>query len=160
MRHLCESDAPVGPFSTGPEVFDYRHPDLAPNADKAWLNTLNAQGNNITPQTFSNHATMVAGVMVAARNGEGGVGAAYNASLADYYQKRSCLRPYFLGYGTKRRSKQARNSPKRPLARQNSRCKIKELTNSRHKYASSPINMGASSYELASKQQRVIYATR
>ena len=71
---------PGGPFSTGPEVFDYRHPDLAPNADKAWLNTLDdtpgGGGNNITPQTFSNHATMVAGVMVAARNGEGGVGAA------------------------------------------------------------------------------------
>jgi Subtilase family len=187
---------PGGPFSTGPEVFDYRHPDLAPNADKAWLNTLDSQGNNITPQTFSNHATMVAGVMVAARNGEGGVGAAYNASLAGHYiqgeglevtqlnaeitaalakfknydvdarkqnkhyQKRSCLRPYLLGYGTKRLSKQVRNDHKKALDRQNSRCKIKELTNSRNKYASSPINMGASSYELASKQQRVIYATR
>jgi Ca2+-binding RTX toxin-like protein len=76
---------PGGPFSTGPEVFDYRHPDLAPNADKAWLNTLDANGNNNTPQVFSNHATMVAGVMVAARNGEGGVGVAYNASLAGHY---------------------------------------------------------------------------
>lgn len=43
------------------------------------------QGNNITPQTFSNHATIVAGVMVVARNGEGGVGVAYNASLAGHY---------------------------------------------------------------------------
>jgi Ca2+-binding RTX toxin-like protein len=76
---------PGSPFSTGPEVFDYRHPDLAVNADKAWLNTLDAQGNNNVPQTFSNHATMVAGVMVAARNGEGGVGVAYNASLAGQY---------------------------------------------------------------------------
>ncbi|MFS2035559.1 calcium-binding protein [Polaromonas sp. CT11-55] len=76
---------PGGPFSTGPEVFDYRHPDLAPNADKAWLNTLDANGNNNAPQVFSNHATMVAGVMVAARNGEGGVGVAYNASLAGHY---------------------------------------------------------------------------
>ncbi len=42
---------PGGPFSTGPEEFDYRHPDLAPNADKAWLNSLDGQGNNITPQT-------------------------------------------------------------------------------------------------------------
>ena len=76
---------PGGAFSTGPEVFDYRHPDLAANADKAWLNTLDAQGNSNVAQTFSNHATMVAGVMVAARNGEGGVGVAYNASLAGQY---------------------------------------------------------------------------
>jgi Subtilase family len=39
---------------------------------------------NIT-QTFSQHATMVAGVMVAARNGEGGVGVAYNSTLAGHY---------------------------------------------------------------------------
>lgn len=76
---------PGGPFSTGPAVFDYRHPDLARNADKAWLNTLDANGNNNVPQTFSSHATMVAGVMVAARNGEGGVGVAYNASLEGQY---------------------------------------------------------------------------
>ncbi|WP_250855358.1 calcium-binding protein, partial [Anabaena sp. PCC 7938] len=73
---------PGGAFSTGPEVFDYRHADLQQNVDNAWLNTLDAQGNNNTPQTFSSHATMVAGVMVSAKNGEGGVGVAYNASLA------------------------------------------------------------------------------
>jgi Ca2+-binding RTX toxin-like protein len=76
---------PGGQFSAGPEVFDYRHPDLAPNADKAWLNALDASGNSSIPQTFSSHATMVAGVMVAARNGEGGVGVAYNASVAGNY---------------------------------------------------------------------------
>lgn len=76
---------PGAPFSTGPEVFDYRHPDLQQNADKAWLNTLDANGNSTVAQTFSNHATMVAGVMVAARNGQGGVGVAYNASLAGQY---------------------------------------------------------------------------
>jgi Ca2+-binding RTX toxin-like protein len=76
---------PGGPYSVGPEVFDYRHPDLSANADKAWLNTLDANGNNNAPQTFSNHATQVAGVIVAARNGEGGVGVAYNASLAGNY---------------------------------------------------------------------------
>jgi Ca2+-binding RTX toxin-like protein len=76
---------PGGAFSTGPEVFDYRHPDLAQNADKAWLNTLDSQGNSNVAQTFSTHATMVAGVMVAARNGQGGVGVAYNASLAGQY---------------------------------------------------------------------------
>lgn len=76
---------PGGLFSVGPEVFNYRHPDLAANADKAWLNTLNASGNSNVPQTFSSHATMVAGVMVAARNNEGGVGVAYNATLAGNY---------------------------------------------------------------------------
>lgn len=76
---------PGGAFSAGPEVFDYRHSDLQPNADKTWLNTLDANGRNDTPQTFSSHATMVAGVMVAARNGEGGVGVAYNATLAGHY---------------------------------------------------------------------------
>lgn len=74
-----------GAFSTGPEVFDYRHPDLQSNVDMKWLNTLDANGNVSTPQTFSNHATMVAGIMVAARNGEGGVGVAYNATLAGHY---------------------------------------------------------------------------
>lgn len=76
---------PGGPYATTQEVFDYRHPDLQPNVDKAWLNTLDAQGANHAPQTFSNHATMVAGVMVAARNGEGGVGVAYDATLAGHY---------------------------------------------------------------------------
>lgn len=76
---------PGGPYATTPEVFDYRHPDLQPNVDRAWLNTLDAQGANHAPQTFSNHATMVAGVMVAARNGEGGVGVAYGATLAGHY---------------------------------------------------------------------------
>lgn len=76
---------PGGAYSTGPEVFDYRHPDLQSNADKAWLNMLDANGRSETPQTFSSHATMVAGVMVAARNGEGGIGVAYDASLAGHY---------------------------------------------------------------------------
>ena len=82
---------PGSPFSTGPEVFDYRHPDLAANADKAWLNSLDTNGDNSTTQTFSTHATMVAGVIVAARNGEGGVGVAYNASLAGQYIQGSGL---------------------------------------------------------------------
>ncbi|SFP21350.1 Regulatory P domain of the subtilisin-like proprotein convertase, partial [Variovorax sp. 770b2] len=76
---------PGGAFSTDPEVFDYRHPDLQPNADRVWLNTLDANGRNDAPQTFSSHATMVAGVMAAARNGEGGIGVAYDATLAGHY---------------------------------------------------------------------------
>jgi Ca2+-binding RTX toxin-like protein/subtilisin-like proprotein convertase family protein len=69
------------PFSTGPEVFDYRNPDLQPNVDQSWIADPNA---NIT-QEASNHATLVAGVMVAARNGEGAVGVAYDAKLSGHY---------------------------------------------------------------------------
>lgn len=72
---------PGGPFSTTQEVFDYRHADLQANVDKAWLNDPAA----VVPQTFSNHATLVAGVMVAARNGEGAVGVAYDAKLSGHY---------------------------------------------------------------------------
>ena len=76
---------PGAPFAVSPEVFDYRHPDLQANADLQWLNTLDSQGGSAVPQNFSNHATMVAGVMVAARNGVGGVGIAYDATLAGHY---------------------------------------------------------------------------
>jgi hypothetical protein len=72
---------PGMPFSTGAEVFDYRNPDLQANVDQNWITDPNA---NLT-QTFSNHATLVAGVMVAARNGEGAVGVAYDAKLSGHY---------------------------------------------------------------------------
>ena len=70
---------PGSDFSIGAEVFDYRHFDLKPNVDANWLSTA------LPPTTFSQHATLVAGVIVGARNGEGAVGVAYNASLAGYY---------------------------------------------------------------------------
>jgi|CXWL01.1.fsa_nt_gi Ca2+-binding RTX toxin-like protein len=72
---------PGMPFSTGPEVFDYRHPDLQTSVDQSWLTD---PSSNI-PQSFSNHATLVAGVMVAARDGQGAVGVAYNAKLSGHY---------------------------------------------------------------------------
>ncbi len=74
---------PGGQFATAPEIFDIAHPDLAPNVDKAWLQT--QQTNGTLPGLVSNHATMVAGVMVAAKNGVGGVGVAYGATLGGYY---------------------------------------------------------------------------
>jgi hypothetical protein len=43
---------PGMPFSTGPEVFDYRHPDLQGNVDMAWL----ADPGGDVPQGFSQHA--------------------------------------------------------------------------------------------------------
>lgn len=67
---------PGDEFSVDPETFDYRNPDLAPNVDPAWLNQV-----GITT-TFSNHTTGVAGVIAAARNGEGTVGVAYGAQIA------------------------------------------------------------------------------
>jgi Ca2+-binding RTX toxin-like protein len=68
-------------FSTGPEVFNYRQADLQANADQGWL----ADPNADIPQTFSEHATLVAGVMVAARDGQGAVGVAYDAKLSGHY---------------------------------------------------------------------------
>lgn len=72
----------IGVFEPGPwdamtpGQIDYTHPDLLPNVDSEWLRTANP---HIEPTT---HATLVAGVIGAARNGEGGVGVAYNATLA------------------------------------------------------------------------------
>ena len=74
---------PGGQFATAPEIFDIAHPDLAANVDQAWLQT--QQSNGSLPGLVSNHATMVAGVMVAAKNGTGGVGVAYGATLGGYY---------------------------------------------------------------------------
>ncbi|WP_047683961.1 MULTISPECIES: S8 family serine peptidase [Xenorhabdus] len=74
---------PGGKFATGPEIFDIAHPDLAANVDKAWLQT--QQANGTLPNVVSNHATMVAGVMVATKNDIGGVGVAHDATLGGYY---------------------------------------------------------------------------
>lgn len=78
---------PGGPFATTKEIFDYRHSDLKANVDPFWLanptpGQLAGEGSE---GRFSNHATLVAGVMAAANNGEGGVGVAYNATVAGYW---------------------------------------------------------------------------
>lgn len=74
---------PGGEFATAPEIFDIQHPDLAANVDQAWLKTQRDKG--VLPELASNHATMVAGVMVAGRNDQGGVGVAYDAKLSGFY---------------------------------------------------------------------------
>ncbi len=74
---------PGGEFAVGPEIFDVQHPDLAPNVDRAWLKGQLERGT--LAQLASNHATQVAGVMVAARNDAGAVGVAHGATLAGYY---------------------------------------------------------------------------
>ncbi|MFI3156939.1 MAG: S8 family serine peptidase, partial [Methylococcaceae bacterium] len=71
---------PDGDFAISREIFDYRHSDLTQNVDTSFL----ANSTDIPPSDFSNHATAVAGVMVAARNGEGVVGVAYDAKLSGY----------------------------------------------------------------------------
>ncbi|WP_219623474.1 S8 family serine peptidase [Herbaspirillum seropedicae] len=73
---------PGGEFAVGPEILNYHHADLAPNVDASWLASQRAAGT--LPTSFSNHATMVAGVMVAAKNGEGVVGVAYDAKITAY----------------------------------------------------------------------------
>lgn len=71
----------VGIFEPGPwdaegyGKIDYHHPDLTPNIDTEELRTENP---NIEP---TQHATLVAGVIAASRNGIGGVGVAHEATL-------------------------------------------------------------------------------
>ena len=65
-------------FAVGPEVMDVDHPDLRPSLDPAWL------ASRPKGRRASNHATTVAGVMVAARDGQGSVGVAYDARLSGY----------------------------------------------------------------------------
>lgn len=74
---------PGGQFATDPEIFDISHPDLAANVDMPWLKS--QQDNHTLPALVSNHATMVAGIMVAAKNGIGGIGVAYDATLGGHY---------------------------------------------------------------------------
>ena len=75
------------PFGTTREILDYRHADLKDNLDPQWL--ANATPGQMAGEgsggKFSDHATLVAGVMVASRNGEGSVGVAYDASIAGYW---------------------------------------------------------------------------
>lgn len=76
-----------GPFGTTKEILDYRHADLKENIDPDWLaNAIPGQmAGEGSGGKFSDHATLVAGVMVAARNGEGGVGVAYDATLGGHW---------------------------------------------------------------------------
>ncbi|MCC7005907.1 MAG: S8 family serine peptidase [Ottowia sp.] len=76
---------PSRTFSTGKEILNYRHADLKDNIDQQWLaNTTPGQGPSGNDQ-FSPHATMVADIMVAARNGQGRVGVAYHARMGGHW---------------------------------------------------------------------------
>ncbi|OAQ14248.1 hcalcium-binding protein [Bibersteinia trehalosi Y31] len=75
---------PSGPFSVAEEVMDYRHPELRSQVDREWLH--NYEYSRLEEnKVFSKHATEVAGIMVAARNGEGGIGVAYGAKVASHW---------------------------------------------------------------------------
>lgn len=71
---------PSGPYAVTKEILDYRHPDLQANIDPEYL----SNPNNVLVEDFSQHATLVAGVMVASRNGDGAVGVAYDATIAGW----------------------------------------------------------------------------
>ncbi len=58
------------------DIFDYNHPDLIPNLSTNHPNSI------YTADDVGSHATLVAGVIGAARNGQGGIGVAYDAKLA------------------------------------------------------------------------------
>ncbi|MFY1027804.1 S8 family serine peptidase [Actinobacillus seminis] len=75
---------PSGPFSIAEEVADYRHFELRNKVDKSWLHDYEYKRQE-DDKVFSKHATEVAGIMVAERNGEGGVGVAYDATVASYW---------------------------------------------------------------------------
>lgn len=64
---------------------DYRHFELRNKVDKSWLHDYEYKRQE-DDKVFSKHATEVAGIMVAERNGEGGVGVAYDATVASYWQ--------------------------------------------------------------------------
>lgn len=74
---------PGGEFAVAPEIFDIEHPDLKPNIDPIWLQTQRTNGT--LAALASNHATQVAGVMVGARNDQGGIGIAYDAKIGGHY---------------------------------------------------------------------------
>jgi Ca2+-binding RTX toxin-like protein len=73
----------VGVFDQG---IDAKHPDLAGRVDETLgrrTSDLQLGGQPLT--AWDNHGTTVAGVVAAARNGEGSVGVAYEASLVSLY---------------------------------------------------------------------------
>ncbi|MBF7144485.1 MULTISPECIES: S8 family serine peptidase [Pseudomonas] len=74
---------PGGEFAVEPETFDIHHPDLTPNVDPGWLAAQCKAGT--LPTQFSNHATQVAGVVAAARDGQGAVGVAPGVTLGGHY---------------------------------------------------------------------------
>ena len=69
------------------EIMDMHHPELRARLDPVWL--AEARPGRLagigSDGEYSRHATQVAGVMVAARNGDGGVGVAYGATMGGHW---------------------------------------------------------------------------
>jgi len=78
---------PGSAFAVDKQILDYRHPDLQPNIDQNWLAnpTIGNIAGEGSADHFSTHATLVAGVIVAAKNGEGAVGVAYDAKIGGHW---------------------------------------------------------------------------
>ncbi len=71
----------VGIFEQDPNnFFNYNHPDLKANIDENFLNSIPANQQ----VTTSDHSTLVAGVIAAARNDIGSVGIAYDVKLSHF----------------------------------------------------------------------------
>jgi subtilisin-like proprotein convertase family protein/Ca2+-binding RTX toxin-like protein len=88
--------SPGGEFSVSPGTIDVNHPDLAPNIDPIWLRAQRNSGR--LPDATDRHVTKAAGVMAAARNGVGGVGVAYDATVAAHYLPSGSHGVSALGY--------------------------------------------------------------
>ncbi|WP_051412926.1 proprotein convertase P-domain-containing protein [Methylophilus sp. 5] len=78
---------PGSEFATTKEILDVTHYDLKSNLNAAWLAdpTPGRMAGEGADGAYSNHATLVAGVMVAANNGEGGIGVAYDATIGAHW---------------------------------------------------------------------------
>lgn len=78
---------PGSDYSVSREIIDPTHPDLRPNLAPMWLAdpTPGRGAGEGSDGLWSKHATMVAGIMVGARNDEGGVGVAYDATLGSHW---------------------------------------------------------------------------
>jgi len=78
---------PGSEFATTKEILDVTHYDLKSNLNASWLAdpTPGRMAGEGSAGAYSNHATLVAGVMVAANNGEGGIGVAYGATIGAHW---------------------------------------------------------------------------
>jgi Ca2+-binding RTX toxin-like protein len=87
----------IGVFEStdnGNYTFDYNHVDLNDNVDQEWLNKLN-NGEYYESSGKSSHATMVAGIIAAEKNGEGVVGVAYDSTIGSHkYTHRQYVKDY------------------------------------------------------------------
>ncbi|MGE8356213.1 MAG: S8 family serine peptidase, partial [Microvirgula sp.] len=78
---------PSGSRPREKDIMDVHHPELRARLDPVWLAETgpDRQAGAGSDGQYSRHATQVAGVMVAARNGDGGIGVAHGATLGGHW---------------------------------------------------------------------------